>query len=224
MFRKVFVTTVILSAFVILHNDVAFAQLEYLDGTNPDTASVTIDDVTYDTATAVSSLQSAQTRLSNILYYLRTLDAPSINVPYGTQSQATTDFSSSNVYSEIINFAFEDTGATNQVSLGATTAVDAGTNKCSVFTTDFNLGSKNSEIIKIQKFLNTFPETQIASSGAGSTGQETEYFGSRTFAAVFAFQSKYAEEILTPVGLLNPTGYWGGATRAQANKLLGCSA
>ncbi len=223
MFRTVFVATIILSTFVIWHSDIAFAQFEYLDGTNPDTASVTIGDITYDTADSVSSLQSAQTRLSNILYYLRTLDSPSTSASYNTQQQSTTS-APPNVYSEIINFAFEDTSVTNQFPQDTVTAAGTKNNECPVFTTDFNLGSQNAEIVEIQKFLNTFPETQIASSGVGSAGQETEYFGTLTFAAVFAFQSKYADEILTPVGLLNPTGYWGGATRAQANKLFGCTA
>ncbi|MBI4136286.1 MAG: hypothetical protein HY481_01930 [Candidatus Vogelbacteria bacterium] len=47
-------------------------------------------------------------------------------------------------------------------------------------------------------------------------------FTEATAAAVSAFQLKYKDEILTPLGLMNPTGYVGPSTRAKLNKLYGC--
>jgi peptidoglycan hydrolase-like protein with peptidoglycan-binding domain len=53
----------------------------------------------------------------------------------------------------------------------------------------------------------------------GSAGMETEFYGPATAAAVSKFQVKYRAEILSPLGLVNPTGYWGAGSRAKANAL-----
>ncbi|MBI2100789.1 MAG: hypothetical protein HYT47_02115 [Candidatus Vogelbacteria bacterium] len=47
-------------------------------------------------------------------------------------------------------------------------------------------------------------------------------FTEATAAAVSAFQLKYKDEILAPLGLANPTGYVGPATRKVLNRLYGC--
>jgi len=84
---------------------------------------------------------------------------------------------------------------------------------------DLKAGSTGADVMKLQQFLNADVETRVAASGAGSVGAETTTFGPATAAAVSKFQTKYRAEVLTPAGLVNPTGYFGPGTRAQANKI-----
>lgn len=63
-------------------------------------------------------------------------------------------------------------------------------------------GMINPEVAKLQRFLNT----------QGATLPGTNFFGPQTFAAVTAFQAKFAGEILAPSGLTRPTGYVGPMT------------
>ncbi len=80
------------------------------------------------------------------------------------------------------------------------------------FTLTHKMGDQGGEVMDIQKFLNANGFT-VSASGAGSAGNETDYFGSRTQAAVMAFQSAKG---ITPVA-----GYWGPITRAAANAMGG---
>ncbi len=87
------------------------------------------------------------------------------------------------------------------------------------FTATLKMGQTNSEVMKLQQFLNMSADTQIAASGVGSAGMETSYFGGLTKVAVNKFQAKYASDILAPQGLSTPTGTWGAGSRAKANML-----
>ncbi len=87
------------------------------------------------------------------------------------------------------------------------------------WTRDLKTGASGADVKMLQMFLNGNADTRVAASGVGSAGMETEYFGPATAAAVSKFQQMYRAEVLTPNGLVNPTGYFGPSTRAHANSL-----
>lgn len=78
------------------------------------------------------------------------------------------------------------------------------------FTMDLKQGDKGTEVMNLQKVLNTDSRTQVASSGAGSPGNETSYFGALTKAAVIRYQI---------IKGLTATGMVDMATRAELNKV-----
>ena len=88
------------------------------------------------------------------------------------------------------------------------------------FTKNFTIGDDDFQVQGLQKMLNQDPKTRIASSGPGSPGQETTYYGALTAAAVAKFQELYASEILIPNGLSKGSGYFGPSTRAKMNALV----
>ncbi len=87
------------------------------------------------------------------------------------------------------------------------------------FSQNLKMGSKSSEVMNLQKVLNMYPQTMVASTGAGSQGMETMKFGPATRAAVVKLQNLYASEILTPAGLTKGSGSVYGLTRAVLNQL-----
>ncbi len=86
---------------------------------------------------------------------------------------------------------------------------------CYTFNTNLSIGTINSEV----QFLRTALEKE---GFVVNERGDFNYYGESTASAVSGFQEKYRSQILTPLGLANPTGYFGPATRAVMNRLYGC--
>lgn len=88
------------------------------------------------------------------------------------------------------------------------------------FTRTLYVGMRGEDVRELQKVLNMDEGTRVASTGLGSLGFETDYFGSATKRALVKFQEKYRAEVLAPLGLTAGTGVFGEKTRAKAQMLL----
>ena len=99
-----------------------------------------------------------------------------------------------------------------QAMQGGTGSQQVGGVQCTAtFTRNLTIGSTGTEVMAVQKLLNSIDGTQVATTGAGSPGNETSYFGGLTRSAVSKFQQKYG---ISPIA-----GYWGPLTRAKANAI-----
>ena len=83
------------------------------------------------------------------------------------------------------------------------------------FTQNLTLGSRSSEVMNLQRFLNSRTETQVASVGAGSAGQETMFFGNLTRTTLANYQRLN--------GISPAVGYFGPLTRANINAKIASS-
>lgn len=88
-----------------------------------------------------------------------------------------------------------------------------------IFNRNLRLGMSGVDIKNLQIFLNYigFP---VSSSGAGSPGKETNYFGPATHKALIKFQEANTSTILAPFGLTRGTGYFGPSTLKFVNQFL----
>ena len=105
-------------------------------------------------------------------------------------------------------------------SVSTSNSVASSNSECSfAFTRSLSVGSTGADVMKLQEMLNSNSQTVVSTSGVGSRGSETRYFGPATKRAVAKFQDLYASEVLAPAGLTSGTGYFGSLTRAKANSL-----
>lgn len=85
------------------------------------------------------------------------------------------------------------------------------------FTQDFSLGSQQRAVKLLQEFLNRHGFV-LAATGYGSPGNETDYFGPLTSAALRRFQQA---NLAKAPGMRNESRRFGPVTRAYVNSLIG---
>jgi Putative peptidoglycan binding domain/IPT/TIG domain len=79
------------------------------------------------------------------------------------------------------------------------------------FQKNLKFGDNNQDIRQLQIVLNRDADTHVSSSGVGSSGQESNYFGQLTTNAVMRFQTKYG---------ISATGFVGVLTRTKLNQIV----
>ncbi|MEX0672795.1 MAG: peptidoglycan-binding protein [Candidatus Paceibacterota bacterium] len=108
-----------------------------------------------------------------------------------------------------------------QQQIDAFQNISQPTNNVGEITSNLSPGDREPQVRTLQQALNNVPGIQIAASGAGSPGNETDFFGSLTTQAVIAFQEKYRSEVLDPWNLAHGTGFVGQTTRQKLNEFVG---
>src|SRR3989344_2808165 len=115
-----------------------------------------------------------------------------------------------------------DKAAQARLAVSGTTSTGTVANVPSTFrfTRDLGLGARGTDVLYLQRILNSSADTRVSLTGIGSAGLESDYYGLLTRSAVIRFQNKYYAEILAPIGLASGTGQVGPATRAKLNAML----
>lgn len=92
-----------------------------------------------------------------------------------------------------------------------------GSGNAYTFNRSLTVGSVGEDVKELQKILNAEGFT-IATTGSGSAGNESTYFGEKTKLALIKYQNFYRSDVLTPYGLSSGTGYFGPATMKFMNR------
>ncbi len=97
-----------------------------------------------------------------------------------------------------------------QAQLSSNGGSTVSTTSSYTFSSNLTVGSKGADVKALQQFLNGHGYT-VATSGAGSAGNESTYFGPATKAALAKFQAAN--------GVSPAVGYFGPLTRAKVNSM-----
>jgi peptidoglycan hydrolase-like protein with peptidoglycan-binding domain len=92
------------------------------------------------------------------------------------------------VFNQLVQLVLSAQKAAKEGSKAITTSEE-------VFQRDLAVGETGEDVRQLQILLNSDKDTQITPTGAGSPGNETDYFGERTQNAVIAFQEKHVEKL-----------------------------
>lgn len=102
------------------------------------------------------------------------------------------------------------TAMQSQLSTSGSSASSSAVPASLLSSSDLTVGSKGAAVMDLQKFLNASGYA-VATSGAGSAGNETTYFGNATKAALAKFQAAQ--------GISPAAGYFGAKTRAKLSAM-----
>ncbi len=151
----------------------------------------------------------------NTTYYVQ---AFAVNT-YGTTTQ-TTSFTTSACDAVVTPSSSRRGGGGSRISVPVTptsttplstlVVPPTSSSNTTTFTRDLSFGSTGTDVIALQRFLNSRGFT-VSTTGPGSPGNEINVFGSRTQAALARFQ--------TSVGITPASGYFGPITRSFVNAL-----
>src|SRR6056297_3822209 len=142
-----------------------------------------------------------------------------MGVGFASAVQAETSVDDLEAQIQALMQQLEDLKAEKAEMTGETTAIE-GVPAGYTFDRNLSVGMSGTDVKYLQKVLNASEDTMLADSGVGSPGEETEYLGPLTKAAVVKFQEKYQEDVLGPYDLTQGTGYVGKTTRAKLNELI----
>jgi predicted GH43/DUF377 family glycosyl hydrolase len=194
--------------------------VKYRNGNGIETATTTMGGVSFvrdnggggtptipQQTTSTSSVQ-ATTTLSNTTSTIQATSTVSFEKPISQMSQ-----------DEIIAKIAQITQAIAQLQSLLTNSLSNIPNTFS-FKDTLKQGITDIAVKYLQVILNQDLDTQVAQTGVGSKGKETNYFGQKTKQAVIKFQEKYKDTILTPWSLTKGTGIIGKTTRDKLNSLL----
>lgn len=126
-----------------------------------------------------------------------------------------------NIWSDLNGLVTVHSGSTASSPITPTPPAAGGTTTTTSgslppLTRGLGLGSSGADVRELQAVLNSDPDTFVATSGLGSKGAESTYFGLGTQNAVQKFQIKYNIAQYGQAGF----GYVGPATRAKLNSLI----
>lgn len=127
--------------------------------------------------------------------------------------------SAQSTLSEQLEAVKQQVNSLQQQILQRTDSIADPSPKTLIISTNLAYGDSGPAVQRLQQLLNQVLETPVSTTGPGSVGQESMYFGAKTLEAVKRFQDRYALDVLAPTGLTKPTGFVGERTRAKLNQL-----